>query len=66
MQHELFLALAEERINALLIFGYAGFPRLELFGAGVGTAAVVNYLGSVFFVFATKPEEPTRVGEAAG
>ncbi len=33
------VAGAKLGLNALLIFGYAGFPRLELFGAGVATAA---------------------------
>ena len=49
------VTLVKTALNALLIFGLLGFPRLELVGAGVATAISLT-LGLVLFVIVvTRP-----------
>ncbi len=43
------VAVAKLALNGVLIFGYAGFPRLELYGAGIATAAS-QALGLLLFL----------------
>ena len=57
------VAVAKLTLNGLLIFGWGGFPRLELFGAGVATAAS-QALGLVLFLLVlsrARQEGPTAL-----
>lgn len=45
-------------LNALLIFGYAGFPRLELFGAGLATL-ISQLIGLAMLALALRPFDET-------
>jgi len=44
------VAIAKLSLNGLLIFGYLGAPRLELFGAGLATA-ISQAIGLALFLF---------------
>lgn len=57
------VAAAKLGLNAVLIFGQLGFPRLELYGAGIATAASQALgLGLFLVVLARLPRDgPTRL-----
>ncbi|MGE5437317.1 MAG: MATE family efflux transporter [Syntrophothermus sp.] len=44
-------------INYLLIYGNWGFPRLGLFGAGIGTFTARTFMAFVIFLYVTKSEK---------
>ena len=58
------VAVAKLGLNGLLIFGTFGFPRLELFGAGLATA-ISQAIGLALFLVVlirTPRDSPTRLG----
>lgn len=53
MQIAMVVMVAKLVLNALLIFGYAGFPRLELFGAGLATL-LSQLIGLALFIYSLR------------
>lgn len=57
------VAVSKLGLNGLLIFGALGFPRLELFGAGMATA-ISQAIGLILFLIVlvrTPQESPTKL-----
>lgn len=58
MQIAMIVMVCKLGLNALLIFGYAGFPRLELFGAGLATF-VSQLIGLALLALALRTSDET-------